>query len=67
MFLTITDQRRCAKATYWRFEVLFGLLCAVIAGTEGRDIHKHLFGYYDGFQRDELFLKGILSVMLLLE
>ena len=33
-FQSITDQRQSAKVTYPLFEVLFGSLCAVIAGAK---------------------------------
>ncbi|NLS58900.1 ISAs1 family transposase, partial [Vibrio aestuarianus subsp. francensis] len=59
-FQTITDQRQGAKVTYCLFEVLFGSLCAVIAGAKGWfDIREYLLGHHDWFQRNGLFLRGI--------
>jgi len=59
-FQTITDQRQGAKVTYCLFEVLFGSLCAVIAGAKGWfDIREYLLGHHDWFQRNGLFLNGI--------
>ncbi|WP_133151281.1 transposase family protein, partial [Vibrio breoganii] len=44
-FQTITDQRQGAKITYCLFEVLFGSLCAVIAGAKGWfDIREYILG-----------------------
>lgn len=34
-FQTIIDQRQSAKVTYCQFDVLWGSLCAVIAGAKG--------------------------------
>ncbi|MEH6533674.1 MAG: transposase family protein [Photobacterium frigidiphilum] len=42
-FQSITDQRQGAKVTYCLFEVLFGSLCAVIAGAKGWfDIREYI-------------------------
>jgi len=59
-FQTITDQRQEAKVTYCLFEVLFGSLCAVIAGARGWfDIREYILGHHDWFKGNELFLEGI--------
>lgn len=61
-FQTITDQRQEGKVTYCLFEVLFGSLCAVIAGARGWfDIREYLLGHHDWFKRNDLFLDGIPS------
>jgi predicted transposase YbfD/YdcC len=59
-FQTITDQRQGAKVTYCLFEVLFGSLCAVIAGTKGwLDIREYILGHHDWFKNNNLFVRGI--------
>lgn len=59
-FEAITDQRQKGKITYCLFEVLFGSLCAVIAGAKGWfDIHEYFLGHRDWFQENDLFLDGI--------
>ncbi|HBC3931672.1 TPA: ISAs1 family transposase, partial [Vibrio parahaemolyticus] len=59
-FQTIIDQRQGAKVTYCLFEVLFGSLCAVIAGAKGWfDIREYIRGHHDWFKRNNLFLNGI--------
>ncbi|WP_351123220.1 ISAs1 family transposase [Shewanella sp. T24-MNA-CIBAN-0130] len=59
-FQTITDQRQGAKVTYCLFEVLFGSLCAVIAGAKGWfDIREYILGHHDWFQNNNLFMNGI--------
>ena len=59
-FQTIIDQRQGAKVTYCLFEVLFGSLCAVIAGAKGWfDIREYIRGLHDWFKRNNVFLNGI--------
>ncbi|MGR2884652.1 ISAs1 family transposase [Vibrio vulnificus] len=59
-FQTIIDQRQGAKVTYFLFEVLFGSLCAVIAGAKGWfDIREYILGHHDWFKRNGLFVNGI--------
>lgn len=59
-FQSITDQRQSAKVTYCLFEVLFGSLCAVIAGAKGWfDIREYILGHHDWFKRNGLFVNGI--------
>ncbi|WED23293.1 ISAs1 family transposase [Vibrio sp. JC009] len=59
-FQPITDQRQSAKVTYCLFDVLFGSLCAVIAGAKGWfDIREYILGHHDRFKRNGLFIEGI--------
>ena len=59
-FQDLTDQRQGAKVTYCLFEVLFGSLCAVIAGAKGWfDIREYILGHHKWFIRNNLFLNGI--------
>lgn len=59
-FQTIIDQRQSAKVTYCLFDVLFGSLCAVIAGAKGWfDIREYILGHHDWFKSNGLFLNGI--------
>ncbi|EJB5284574.1 ISAs1 family transposase [Vibrio vulnificus] len=56
----MTDQRQSAKVTYCLFEVLFGSLCAVIAGSKGWfDICEYILGHHDWFKRNGLFVNSI--------
>ncbi|GAD90065.1 hypothetical protein VHA01S_032_00150 [Vibrio halioticoli NBRC 102217] len=46
-FQTITDQRQSAKVAYCLSEILFGSLCAVIAGTrDWFDIREYILGHH---------------------
>ena len=46
--------------TYCLFEVLFGSLCAVIAGAKGWfDIREYILGHHDWFKNNNLFVSGI--------
>ena len=59
-FQDITDQRQGAKVTYCLFEVLFGLLCAVIAGAkECFDFREYILGHHEWFKRNGLFINDI--------
>ncbi|USD65103.1 ISAs1 family transposase [Vibrio sp. SCSIO 43136] len=59
-FDAITDSRQSAKVTYCLFDVLFGSLCAVIAGAKGWfDIREYILGHHEWFKRNGLFLKDI--------
>ncbi|PSW23121.1 ISAs1 family transposase [Photobacterium phosphoreum] len=59
-FESITDQRQGAKVTYCLFEVLFGSLCAVIAGAKGWfDIREYILGHHDWFAHNNMFLNDI--------
>ncbi len=44
-FSSLHDKRQSAKITYPLFDVLFGSLCAVIAGAQGWfDIREYMLG-----------------------
>ena len=59
-FHAVTDERQSAKITYCLFEVLFGSLCAVIAGAKGWfDIREYILGHHDWFKRNGMFINGI--------
>ncbi|EGQ9171312.1 ISAs1 family transposase, partial [Vibrio cholerae] len=59
-FHSLNDKRQGAKITYCLFEVLFGSLCAVIAGAKGWfDIREYILGHHEWFKRNGLFLKGV--------
>lgn len=59
-FKTIVDQRQSAKVTYPLFEVLFGSLCAVIAGAKGWfDIREYIQGHHNWFQVNGMFINDI--------
>lgn len=59
-FHEVTDKRQSAKVTYCLFDVLFGSLCAVIAGAKGWfDIRECILGHHDWFKRNSMFLKNI--------
>lgn len=59
-FQTISYQRQSAKITYCLFGVLFGSLCAVIAGAKNWfDIRECVLGHHNWFKRNDLFLNDI--------
>lgn len=59
-FHAVTDERQSAKVTYCLFEVLFGSLCAVIAGAKGWfDIREYILGHHDWFKRNGMFINDI--------
>ena len=59
-FQTITYQCQGVKVTYCLFEVLFGSLCAEIAGVKGWfDIREYILRHHDWFMCNDLFLNGI--------
>jgi predicted transposase YbfD/YdcC len=59
-FETIADPRQSAKVTYPLFDVLFGTLCAVIAGARGWfDIREYLLGHLEWFEGLGMFSAGI--------
>lgn len=59
-FHLVTDKRQSAKVTYCLFEVLFGSLCAVIAGAKGWfDIREHILGHHEWFKRNGMFVNDI--------
>lgn len=59
-FHAVTDKRQSAKVTYCLFDVLFGSLCAVIAGAKGWfDIREYILGHHDWFKHNGMFLNDI--------
>ncbi|EBW3212428.1 ISAs1 family transposase [Salmonella enterica subsp. enterica serovar Remiremont] len=59
-FITIQDGRQSAKVDYPLFDILFGTLCAVIAGARGwTDIREYVLGHHDWFRRQKLFENGV--------
>ena len=49
-FESVADPRQSAKVTYPFFDILFGSLCAVIAGAHGWfDIREYLLGHHKWF------------------
>ena len=59
-FKAIADQRQSAKVIYPLFDVLFGSLCAVIAGAKGWfDIREYIQGHHHWFQKNEMFIEDI--------
>lgn len=59
-FKDIEDPRQSAKVTYPLFDVLFGTLCAVIAGARGWfDIREYLLGHQEWFEQHGMFEAGI--------
>ncbi len=59
-FISIQDQRQSAKVDYPLFGLLFGTLCAVIAGARGwTDIREYLLGHQRWFRQYGLFEKSI--------
>lgn len=59
-FEAITDDRQSAKVTYTMFEVLFGSLCAVIAGAQGWfDIREYILGHHQWFKDNGFFTNDV--------
>lgn len=59
-FSIIKDSRQSAKIDYPLFDVLFGALCAVIAGARGwTDIREYVLGHHEWFRRHQLFEKSV--------
>lgn len=59
-FGSLNDQRQSAKITYPFFDVLFGSLCAVIAGAQGWfDIREYILGHHVWFKQQQMFLEGV--------
>lgn len=58
-FSSINDPRQTAKIDYPFFDLLFGSLCAIIAGAEGwKDIYEYVDGHLEWFQKQGFFPKG---------
>lgn len=50
-FQPVEDHRQSAKVTYPLLDVLFGTLCAIIAGARGWfEIREYLLGHHDWFR-----------------
>ena len=59
-FQPVEDSRQSAKVTYPLFDVLFGTLCAVIAGARGWfEIREYLLGQHPWFVEQGLFEEGV--------
>ncbi|UXI04095.1 ISAs1 family transposase [Photobacterium sp. TY1-4] len=59
-FSIIRDERQSAKVDYPLFDILFGSICAVIAGGQGwTDIREYVLGHHDWFLKRSLFEKGV--------
>ena len=59
-FQPLEDSRQSAKITYPLFDVLFGTLCAVIAGARGWfEIREYLLGQHAWFVEQGLFEEGV--------
>lgn len=59
-FKPVEDHRQSAKVTYPLFDVLFGTLCAIIAGARGWfEIREYLLGHHDWFREQDLFVAGV--------
>jgi hypothetical protein len=59
-FNAIDDHRQSAKVTYPLFDILFGSLCALIAGSNGWfEIREYILGHYHWFKTQKMFTTGI--------
>lgn len=59
-FSIIRDERQSAKVDYPLFDILFGSLCAVIAGARGwTEIREYVRGHHEWFLKQKLFVNGI--------
>jgi predicted transposase YbfD/YdcC len=59
-FSIIRDERQSAKVDYPLFDILFGSLCAVIAGARGwTEIREYVRGHHEWFLKQKLFENGI--------
>jgi predicted transposase YbfD/YdcC len=59
-FLSVDDPRQSAKVCYPLFDVLFGTLCAIIAGARGwTDIREYVLGHHAWFINNNLFQNGV--------
>jgi uncharacterized protein YabN with tetrapyrrole methylase and pyrophosphatase domain len=55
-FGAIDDHRESAKITYPLGDILFGSLCAVIAGSNGWfDIREYILGHHHWFKTQKMF------------
>ncbi|MCM0151757.1 ISAs1 family transposase, partial [Photobacterium galatheae] len=59
-FSIIRDERQSAKVDYPLFDILFGSICAVIAGGQGwTDIREYVLGHHEWFLKQNLFENGV--------
>ncbi|XAG09858.1 ISAs1 family transposase (plasmid) [Vibrio metschnikovii] len=59
-FSIIRDERQSAKVDYPLFDILFGSICAVIAGGQGwTDIREYVLGHHEWFLKQGLFENGV--------
>jgi predicted transposase YbfD/YdcC len=59
-FSIIRDERQSAKIDYPLFDILFGAICAIIAGARGwSDIREYVLGHHDWFLNQHLFEHGV--------
>ncbi len=59
-FILIHDDRQSAKVDYPLFDVLFGSLCAIMAGGRGwTDIREYVMGHHEWFLKHRLFENGV--------
>ena len=59
-FSIIRDERQSAKIDYPLFDILFGAICAIIAGARGwTDIREYVLGHHDWFLKQNLFEQGV--------
>ncbi|MCE9688290.1 ISAs1 family transposase, partial [Shewanella sp. AS16] len=59
-FNIIQDERQSAKVDYPLFDILFGAICAVIAGGRGwTDIREYVLGHHHWFLKQKLFENGV--------
>lgn len=59
-FSIIQDYRQSAKVDYPLFDILFGSICAIIAGGQGwTDIREYVLGHHEWFLKQNLFEKGV--------
>lgn len=59
-FSIIQDPRQSAKVDYPLFDILFGSLCAIIAGARGwTEIREYVLGHHDWFLAQKLFDNGV--------
>ena len=59
-FSIIQDERQSTKVNYPLFDILFGAICAVIAGGRGwTDIRDYVLGHHNWFRKQNMFEKGV--------
>lgn len=59
-FIQLHDDRQSAKVDYPLFDILFGSLCAIMAGGRGwTDIREYVMGHHEWFLKHKLFENGV--------